>query len=158
VETLGGNQPLSTTYTTIGQAIYDLFSAIDITAIYPAGWALKANYPVKEPGHLTLWPVFCVRPDTDSEVQLDSIGDDDTVTYWVDLYDTFEDSPAVEARMRALADTCRTTLRKQMRSPTPFEGGSYTLSSLAGQWGYDPDSGIRYYRLIIQTKTYEDLI
>jgi len=44
---------MSATYTTIGQALYDLFSGIDITAMYPGGWAIKANYPLKEPARLT---------------------------------------------------------------------------------------------------------
>src|SRR4051794_35878941 len=115
---------MSTTYTTIGQALYDLFASIDITAIYPASWALKANYPLKEPGQLTTWPVFSVRPDNDSEVDLDSIGNDDTITYWVDLYDSFEVSATTEANLRQLVDLCRTTVRQQMRQDSPFGGGA----------------------------------
>src|SRR4051812_38198246 len=111
---------MSTTYTTIGQALYDLFDGIDITAIYPDGWALEANYPLKEPGQLATWPVFSVQPSEDAETDLDSIGDDDLITYHVFLYDTFEDSATTETRMRQLVDLTRTELRKQKRSSTPL--------------------------------------
>src|SRR4051812_31947715 len=98
---------MSTTYATISQAIYDLFSGINISSIYSGGWALKANYPLKEPGQLTTWPVFSVTPVEDTEDDLDSITDDDTVTYHVFLYDTFEDAATTETKLRALVDLCR---------------------------------------------------
>ena len=149
---------MSTTYTTIGQALYDLFAAIDITSIYPAGWALKANYPVKEPGQLTTWPVYSVVPVEDNEVSLDSIGNDDTVSHDVYLYDTFENASVTEGRMRPLVDLCRTILRKEFRDQTPLGGGAYTIDTLSGAWGFDPELGIRYYRFKITSKTYEDTI
>lgn len=149
---------MSTTYATIGQALYDLFSGLDITAIYPGGWALKANYPVKEPGQLTTWPVFSVVPVEDNEISLENTGNDDTLTYAVFLYDTFEDAATSENTLRRLVDLCRTRLRQEWDSATPLGGGAYAIVALSGAWGYDPDLGLRYYRFQMQTRTYESTL
>ena len=148
---------MSTTYTTIGQALYNLFAAIDITAIYPAGWAIKANYPLKEPGRLTTWPVFSVVPIEDNETELDSRTDDDAITYEVYLFDTFEDSAVSEGRMRQLVDLCRGKLRLERISPTMLEGGAYTIETMTGAWGFEIEPGLRYYRFRITAKKDEDL-
>ena len=148
---------MSTTFTTIGQALYDLFAAIDITAIYPGGWATMANYPLKEPGQSTLWPAFSVTPVGDNETELDSRTNDDLITYEVYLFDTFENSATTEGKMRRLVDLCRTILRKEFIDATPLGDGAYTIESIAGAWGFDVDAGMRYYRFTIQSKTDEDL-
>ncbi len=152
METPGGNQPLSTTYATIGTALYNLFDGLSISGIYPSGWALKANYPLKEPGQMTTWPAFSVVPVEDAETDLDSITDDDSVHYHVFLYDTFENSSVTEGKMRQLVDLARTELRKQKRSSTPLGNGAYTVGDITGAWGYDDAYGIRYYRFTIQGK------
>ncbi len=148
---------MSTTYTTIGQALYNLFAAIDITAIYPGGWAIKANYPVKEPGRLTTWPVLSVVPVEDNETELDSRTDDDAITYEVYLFDTFEDSATTEGRMRQLVDLCRTRLRQERVSPTMLASAAYTIETMTGAWGFEIEPGLRYYRFRITAKKDEDL-
>jgi len=148
---------MSATYTTIGQALFDLFSAIDITAIYPAGWAIKANYPLKEPTRLTTWPVFAVVPIEDNETELDSRTDDDSVIYEVYLFDTFEDSATTEGRMRQLVDLCRARLRLERISPTILESSAYSIDSMTGAWGFEINDGLRYYRFRITAKKDQDL-
>jgi len=148
---------MSATYTTIGTALFDLFSGIDITAIYPGGWAIKANYPLKEPARLTTWPVFAVVPIEDNETELDSRTDDDSVIYEVYLFDTFEDSATTEGRMRQLVDLCRARLRLERIRPTILESSVYSIDSMTGAWGFEINDGLRYYRFRLTVKKDQDL-
>ena len=146
---------MSTTYTTIGQALYDLVNGLTITGIYASGWGTKANYPLKA---VTSYPAFSVTPALDAEDDMDTISDLATVTYWVILYDSFENAATSEAKLRALVDLVRTELRKQKRSSTPLGGAAITLGTLTGEWGADVEEGLRFYRLSVTAKVDESLI
>ena len=145
---------MSSTYTTIGAALYDLLNTLDITSIYPGGWGQKANYPIKE--LYAPFPSFSVQPVEDSEVSLDNISNDHAVTYALYLYESFQDSATAEANMRRLVDLVRTQLRTQWLDTTPMNTGAYAVTELAGGWGFDIDNGLRFYRFQITTKTSED--
>lgn len=146
---------MSTTYHDLGTALYTLFNGINITGIYPGGWRQKANYPLKQ--IVGPFPAFSIYPAQDTEVALENVADDGTVTYWVYLYDSLKDDATAEGKMRRLVDLCRTRLRQERADATPLDGAAYTLDLVTGEWGFDIELGLRFYRFSIQAKTYEPL-
>ncbi len=149
---------MSTTYQTVGQAIFDLMNGIDVSAItgLPApGWAETHNYPPKQ---VRSYPSFAVVPAEDAEDPMDAITDDDRVTYWVYITASYQDSSDAEDQLRRLVDLVRTRVRQQKRSATPLGGGAYALGRLGGAWGANVDQGERFYRLSIEAKVDQSLV
>jgi hypothetical protein len=147
---------MSATYQIIGQALFDLLDALDIAAIYPGGWGQKANYPIKQ--LYAPFPAFSVQPVEDAEVSLDNVSNNHTTTYALYLYESFQDSPEAEGKMRRLVDLVRTQLRTQWLDTTPLNNGIYAITELSGAWGFDIDLGLRFYRFQVTTQTSEDTL
>lgn len=144
---------MSTTYSDLGQALFDFVAAIDITSVEPAGWAHQLNRPVKS-DELDDYPAFAVMPKRDTNESLASRTDDDTITYSVFLYASFRDATNAEEDIRALVDLVRTAFRNERLDPQTF-GESYTFT-FAGEWGGDETQGERFYRLDVTAHIAED--
>ena len=145
---------MSTTYQSVGEAIYALIDAIVITSIFPSGWREKHNWPPKQ---IVAYPAFSVVPAEDVEEPLDAITDDDRVTYWVYLTDAYDDASDAEARLRRLVDLVRTEVRQSKRNPTVM-GPAYALGRISGVWGANVEKGERFYRLSIEVKVDQSLV
>ena len=144
---------MSTTYQDIGTALYAFMDALDISSIVATGWAAKYNYPPKQ---LTVYPAFTVVPAEDEETDLDTFNDQDRVSYWVYLHDTYEDAAGAESRLRQLVDLVRTELRKERRQAQPLNSADYSLQ-IKGVWGADIEHGERWYRLQVDVASMQPL-
>lgn len=147
---------MSTSYSTIGLAIYTYIDAIVVTGILPTGWARKANYPVKQ---LTgaQYPAFFVVPADDAEEDLDAISDYVKLSFWVYFVDTFQDASDNEDRLRQLADVVRTQVRKIRRNPALLHVSCADVD-IKGVWGAQVEQGERFYRLQLDVHLQETLI
>jgi len=147
---------MSTTYTTVGQNIYNYIDAISITAILATGWAKKANYPLKQLDN-SQYPAFFVVPAEGHVEELDPIIGDHIVSYWVYLVDTFEDDSLIEDRLRQLVDAVQTQVVKLRRLPNTLHADC-TDVEIKGTWGASQDEGERFYRLQLDVHVSESLI
>ncbi|MDP9469053.1 MAG: hypothetical protein M3Q71_00080 [Chloroflexota bacterium] len=145
---------MSTTYQSVGEAIYALINAIVITSVFPGGWGERHNWPPKQ---IVAYPAFSVVPAEDIEEPMDAITDDDRVTYWVYLTDRYDDASDAESRMRRLVDLVRTEVRRGKRNPTIL-GGAYALGRISGVWGANVEQGERFYRLSLEVRVDQSLV
>lgn len=145
---------MSQTYQNIGQALYAFMQAIDITPVAGSTWAQTFNYPPKT---ISAYPAFVVAPAEDVVEVLDADYDDDTITYWVQIYDTYYDASEAEDRLRKIVDLVRTAIRRERASEAPLGNTAYGLR-LSGTWGADFDHGERFYRLQVQVRVAQTLV
>ncbi len=145
---------MSTTRQNIRAALYGLIDGIVITDIVATGWAEKHRHLPKD---VRNYPAFAVTPTRDEEGNLDSHTDDLTLTYAVQIVDSWQDASDAEDRLDRLVDRITDTVRRQKRSVTPI-GGAYTLGTIAGDWGADAARGERWYQLNIDVKVTEELV
>jgi len=138
---------MSSFYTDQGQALYNFFTAIDITGIFPAGWGSTFNYPPKDVAN---YPALFVLPAQDSEDRLDNATDTFVSTWWVDLVVSYNAAQTAESQLRQLVDLCATALRTQVSSASPLSGSADFLGKITGTWTGDRDQGWRIYRFAIE--------
>ena len=138
---------MATFYASQGQALYNLFTGIDISSIFASGWGSTFNYPPKD---VSLYPALFVLPAQDTEDRLDSSTDSFVSTWWVDLVVSYQAAATAEAQLRQLVDLCATTLRKQVASASPLSGSTDFIGKITGTWTGDKEQGWRIYRFAIE--------
>ncbi len=146
---------MRTTRQNIRAALFALIDGIPVTDIIPAGWAEKRPHLPKE---IRRYPSFSVTPIRDQESTLDSRSDDLSLTYAVQIVDTWADASDAEDRLDRLIDRITGEVRKQKSDYTPLGGTAYTLGAIAGDWGADVSRGERWYQLNIEVKVTEDTV
>src|SRR5665811_773508 len=154
---------MSTTYSTIGQAIYDFMDSIDISAATPENWEPgenltwgdKLNRPPKA-NELNVYPAFLVMPSGDTQETGDSRTDLDAVTYSVFVVFSYAEATYAEDTLRHVADIVRTAFRALRLDPSQLMNSAYHIS-FTGEWGGTVDQGERYYKLNITTQITEDI-
>ncbi len=145
-------------YSVVGDAIYEMVSAIDISEVYEEGWAHTFNR-IFTPEELSGggYPAFTVIPAEDEGSTLDSRTDTDRIVYWVVI--SFSQEEAIrdgEGNIRALVDLVRNTVKQQRASADPFTGDAYNVQ-VSGIWGWDTERSERFYRLVITVNVAQDL-
>ncbi len=143
---------MTSTYTEVGRSLYDFMSDLDIESVIGETWAQKFNGPPKQ---IEDYPAFTVVPAEDTEDTLDSDFDEDVVTFWIFVYDTYVDASDSEDRMRSLVDMVRSAIRLERAKPAPLGDGNYRLSN-RGSWGANIEEGERFYRLEVEVRVAQD--
>jgi hypothetical protein len=152
---------MSTTYTTIGDALFAFVSALSIAAATPDGeptvvWGDKLNRPPKA-NELNVYPALLVMPAGDAQETADTDTDADAVTYSVFIVFSFAEASFAEDTLRQVADIVRTAFRELRADPSPLLAAAYDLT-FNGEWGGTPDQGERYYKLNVTVYVHETLV
>lgn len=147
---------MSTTYVSLGAALYNFMNTLVITSVDPGGWGDKFNRPPKQ-DEIDQYPAFAVVPQRDTQEDLDNTSDDDRVTYSIFLFHGYYEGSQSEEMLRSLADLVRTALRKERAKPNPLGNAAYSLA-IAGEWGFDVEQGERFYRIDVTAKVAETLL
>jgi hypothetical protein len=142
---------MSTPIKEIRDALYDLVSSIDVSAIID-GWEFTSARPPKDWG----FPGFWVEPVNDVTQTLDSITDETTFTFAVSITESYEESEVAEDTTIELADAIRRGLLDAVKSRTPIAEGVFD-GNPAGTWAFDQRYGQRVYRIEIPIRITETI-
>lgn len=153
---------MSTTYTTIGEAVYDFAAEINISSATPDGydgdleWGDTLNRPPKA-NELNVYPALVVMPSGDSQETGDTNVDFDSVTYSVYVVFSYAEASFAEQTLRDVADIVRTQFRTLRADPEELHASAFDIS-FAGEWGGTLEQGERYYKLDVTVSVHETLL
>lgn len=140
------------TYQNLGQAIFDIVNAVNLTGLTSSGaWGSAFNYEAKE---LLVYPAFTVRPSEDSETWLDSTLNEDQVSFVLTIFVRYEDASAAEDQARKIVDKVRDAIRKNLSLNNSVDFQVETK----GRWLFSDDRGLRIYEQTLTAKKAESIL